>query len=359
MAKFVWPQLSKENWISFLTNLGMPYDSFQYPNSPCPICGGDDRFTFNMWKGKPRYICRVADGHARSGDLIQLLRDYYGWTFAEASKAIHGEKVEVVRQTNYVQTRNEKQEKRDALKKGKQRKASLMKGAVPFVDQSFVMDYLRSRDLPPGGLGPDAYVSNLAWGVKEGKLFTHPALILLIRSFHGEVIGAHKTFITASGKKIDFAPAKQITKFGLTVSGGAIRLGDSFLTSDAVGVAEGWESARMASNRFGVPVWACLNAAGIRSFVPPYKVKDFFIFADHDTPKPKLDPETKEPTGEWLSPAGQTSANSLSTILYTRGLAQRVHVEIPLKPGTDWADYPGVSPDVWMRVALAGHEARV
>lgn len=54
---------------------------------PCPFCrAGDDRFC--VWPdhedGKARFWCRVC---AKSGDLIDYLRDLHGMTFAEAKRA--------------------------------------------------------------------------------------------------------------------------------------------------------------------------------------------------------------------------------------------------------------------------------
>ena len=53
---------------------------------PCPKCGGKDRFI--VWPDRPRggaYMCR---GCGASGDGVQFLRDFEGYTFAEACAAV-------------------------------------------------------------------------------------------------------------------------------------------------------------------------------------------------------------------------------------------------------------------------------
>jgi len=48
--------------------------------SPCPNCGGDDRF--RSWPEQDRYWCRQ---YGQSGDSIQYLRDFHGLSFREAA----------------------------------------------------------------------------------------------------------------------------------------------------------------------------------------------------------------------------------------------------------------------------------
>lgn len=48
-------------------------------HSPCPSCGGIDRFI--IWNIKNRYYCRKC---GKTGDIIQYLRDFYNLSFKEA-----------------------------------------------------------------------------------------------------------------------------------------------------------------------------------------------------------------------------------------------------------------------------------
>lgn len=52
-------------------------------SSPCPACGGRDRFRF--WPEQDRYWCRQC---GKTGDSIQYLRDFHGMTFKEAADQV-------------------------------------------------------------------------------------------------------------------------------------------------------------------------------------------------------------------------------------------------------------------------------
>lgn len=55
-------------------------------HSPCPGCGGDDRFAAWPEQGEHgRYWCRVCD---KKGDAIQFLMDFQGMTFKEAAGVV-------------------------------------------------------------------------------------------------------------------------------------------------------------------------------------------------------------------------------------------------------------------------------
>lgn len=55
-------------------------------HSPCPACGGDDRFTIQpFWKDRGRYYCRQCKRH---GDSIQFCRDFLGMSFKEAKERV-------------------------------------------------------------------------------------------------------------------------------------------------------------------------------------------------------------------------------------------------------------------------------
>lgn len=51
--------------------------------SPCPECGGRDRF--RSWPEQDRYWCRRC---GKSGDSIQYLRDFHGMSFKEAANQV-------------------------------------------------------------------------------------------------------------------------------------------------------------------------------------------------------------------------------------------------------------------------------
>jgi hypothetical protein len=56
--------------------------------SPCPRCGGDDRFRIQPEYKGGRYFCRYKDTCGASGDSIQFLIDFSGLTFKEAAERV-------------------------------------------------------------------------------------------------------------------------------------------------------------------------------------------------------------------------------------------------------------------------------
>ncbi|MCB2216377.1 MAG: toprim domain-containing protein [Desulfobulbaceae bacterium] len=72
--------------LALLENDGLPI-SRKGPNeytSPCPACGGDDRFIIRV-DGKQRYWCRQC---GVKGDAIEYLRSFHGLSFAEAAEQV-------------------------------------------------------------------------------------------------------------------------------------------------------------------------------------------------------------------------------------------------------------------------------
>ena len=55
--------------------------------SPCPACGGKDRF--RSWPAQGRYWCR---GCGKKGDLIQYLRDFRDMGYQAACKYLGAER---------------------------------------------------------------------------------------------------------------------------------------------------------------------------------------------------------------------------------------------------------------------------
>ncbi|MGP8486095.1 DUF7146 domain-containing protein [Paraburkholderia fungorum] len=65
---------SPEQWISLLVSYGVPADRLTGDACACPVCGGDDRFTYDNKRGRGDWVCRKCDnGRAMAGDGLQLI----------------------------------------------------------------------------------------------------------------------------------------------------------------------------------------------------------------------------------------------------------------------------------------------
>ena len=125
----------------------------------------------------------------------------------------------------------------------------------------------------------------------------------------------HRTYLTDDGRKALVIEPRRLMS-GSIAKGASIRLSP---TGDALGIAEGIETALSASALFGVPCWAAVSAGMLAAWQPPSEAKRIIIFADNDP-----------------NYAGQAAAYALAKRLGTDG--RRVEVQIPIKVGADWND---------------------
>lgn len=107
-----------------------------------------------------------------------------------------------------------------------------------------------------------------------------PAMIAAVRRSHGgELVAIHRTFIRTDGSgKADVEPDKKTLG---PVSGGAVHLSAA---GESLAVSEGVENGLTVLVATGVPTWAALSAAGLRSLLlPPLPfARTVTIAADHD-----------------------------------------------------------------------------
>ena len=93
----------------------------------------------------------------------------------------------------------------------------------------------------------------------------HPAMIAMVTGPDGAPSTLHRTYLTADGRKASVdAPRRMMP--GTIAKGAAIRLATP---RDALGIAEGIETALSASALFGVPCWAAVNAGILAEWQPP------------------------------------------------------------------------------------------
>jgi putative DNA primase/helicase len=125
----------------------------------------------------------------------------------------------------------------------------------------------------------------------------------------------HRTYLTVDGHKAPVIEPRRLMP-GTFAKGAAIRLAPA---GDALGIAEGIETALSASALFGMPCWAAVNAGMLAAWQPPSEAKRIIIFGDNDS-----------------NYAGQAAAYALARRLRSDECV--VEVQIPAEVGSDWND---------------------
>jgi hypothetical protein len=112
------------------------------------------------------------------------------------------------------------------------------------------------------------------------NMSTYPALVACIRR-EGMLVGAHKTYLTNSGRKAFGGESKRIgpVVYPGATTGAAIQL---FQPQDMLMVAEGIETSMAIYERDGTPIWAATCANGMAKMAVPDEVSTVIIFADND-----------------------------------------------------------------------------
>jgi putative DNA primase/helicase len=152
-------------------------------------------------------------------------------------------------------------------------------------------------------------ISRLAYLNGDQYVGHFPAMVAPVVGPDGKLRSVHRTYVG------DVPTRKKLLS---SVGGGAaIRL---FEPTDALGIAEGIETAIAAHELFGLPTWATISTAIMETFEPPQGVKHLVIFGDNDS-----------------NFAGQKAAYTLAHRL-SRDTDLIINVRIPAQPGTDWLD---------------------
>lgn len=300
---------------------------------PCPMCGGNDRFTYTRNHGRGDWVCRKCnDGSPAGGDGLELIRRYTGMSYSELKCRLNGKCSDPLPPVA-ARPRPPRQERATAGELMK-RVMKQINTSAPVQPGDLVMQYLAAR--VPGLRAPIPQSLRIAdqhyW--REGDVVgKFPTMVAVYRLPDGRVATVHRTSLQRAkpekamvvSKDGEILPNKRNYPGALPLDGGAVRLMSP--RDGEVGVAEGIESAYAAYMLFRVPTWSCLNRVLLSKFVVPQGlgIRTVHIFADFD----KVDAKTGK------SP-GMADALALQKRLRIEGYNVLLHR--PKVRGTDFCD---------------------
>ena len=286
--------IARGKWPSILAQIGISVKRNQH--GPCPLCGGRDRFRFDDLDGRGTYYCNQCG----AGNGVQLVQRKTNWPIGKVLKEIErmaGAMPEVTIQ-----------EKKDDPEKRRKQLNEMWSGGRNVSRDDTVGEYLNRRT----GLKvyPPVLRFHPALYHAETKS-NHPAMIAKVTDADNKPVAIHRTWIA------DVSPNKKLTA-GQIPSGSAIRLEPY---EEAIGIAEGIETAISAWAIFGIPTWAAISANMLEKWEPPKAVKSVYIFGDNDH-----------------NFVGQLAAYRLAHRLRQLDRLDGVKVVIPNVTGADWND---------------------
>ena len=338
-------RLSPEAWISTLMSYGIAADYLSGRACACPVCGGDDRFTYDNKQGRGDWVCRQCDnGKPMAGDGLQLIARVCGIGLFRLMRQLDGGAPPPSSTVANAKAPAPKR-KPDAAFVAKCLNG-MWSSARPQAVGDLSMRYLQER--VPGltaGPSPALRMGMLEYW-HEGKVLGQwPGIVARFELPDGRLGTLHRTFLdpVKPAKATIVSPDGDVLDSklnGMTLNrlaGGAVRL--MAPVDGEIGVGEGLETVYGAHMESGVPVWYCLNRIQLSQFVVPegLGIKVVHIFMDFD----HVDPKTRQ------SP-GVAAAMLLARRLRAEGYTVVLHR--PKLRGTDFADQ-------WKARWIAAHGA--
>ena len=327
-------QLSPEQWISLLVSYGVPADRLTGDACACPVCGGDDRFTYDNKRGRGNWVCRKCDnGKAMAGDGLRLITRLNNIGLYRLMRQLDGGPAPRALTGASVARAPRPKRKPDATFIAN-RLNSMWDSAKPVSSGDLAMRYLGAR--VPGlrmASSPALRLGMLEYRHEKKPIGSWPGILARFELPDGRLGTLHRTFlerstpakariVSADGEILD----NKLNDMTLNpLRGGAVRLMEP--VDGEIGVAEGLETACAAYMESGVPMWYCLNIGLLRQFVVPdgLGIRVVHIFVDFDDIDPK--------TGKSIGVAGGLE---LAKRLKAEGFTVLVHR--PRVRGTDFTD---------------------
>lgn len=326
--------LSPERWISLLMSYGVPADRLTGEPCACPVCGGNDRFTYDNRRGRGDWVCRqCGDGKPMAGDGLQLITRLNRIGLYRLMRELDGGPFpRQVRVPGAVEA--PKPRRKASPEFVAQRLDSMSNAATPLSAGDAGMLYLGAR-VPGLDVSPSQALrlGMLEYRHEKKVLGSWPGILARFELPDGRLGTLHRTFLERCSpvKAHIVSPAGEILDPKLNdmtlnpLAGGAVRLMTP--VNGEIGVAEGLETAYAAHMLSRVPMWYCLNVGLLRQFVVPegLGIRVVHIFVDFDAPDPK--------TGKSVGVAGGVD---LAKRLRAEGFTAIIHR--PRVRGTDFAD---------------------
>jgi putative DNA primase/helicase len=294
--------LSPESWISLLMSYGVPADRLTGKPCACPVCGGDDRFTYDNKRGRGDWVCRqCANGKAMAGDGLQLITRLNRIGLYRLMRELDGGVAP--RHVRMADAHDAPKPKRKASPEFvAHRLHSMWNAAKPLSAADHAMRYLGAR-VPGLDVVPSLALrmGMLEYRHEKKVIGSWPGILARFELPDGRLGTLHRTFLERSSP----AKARVVTSDGeilapklndMTLNplaGGAVRLMQP--VNGEIGVSEGLETAYAAHMLSGVPMWYCLNIGLLRQFVVPegLGIRVVHIFVDFDS----IDPKTGKSVG--------------------------------------------------------------
>ncbi|MFL9894023.1 MULTISPECIES: DUF7146 domain-containing protein [Paraburkholderia] len=325
---------SPEQWISLLVSYGVPADRLTGDACACPVCGGDDRFTYDNKRGRGDWVCRKCDnGRAMAGDGLQLITRLNSIGLYRLMRQLDGGPAPRALNRALVAKAPSPKRKPDATFIAN-RLSSMWDSAKPVSSGDLAMRYLGAR--VPGlrmASSPALRLGMLEYRHEKKRIGSWPGILARFELPDGRLGTLHRTFlerstpakariVSADGEILD----NKLNDMTLNpLRGGAVRMMEP--VDGEIGVAEGLETACAAYMESGVPMWYCLNIGLLRQFVVPdgLGIRVVHVFVDFDD----IDPKTGKSTGV---AGGLELAKRLKAEGFT------VFVHRPRVRGTDFTD---------------------
>ncbi len=312
---------ARGRWPDILAALGIDPAFLSGRNTPCPGCGGTDRFQFNRRSEAGAFSCRHhGDG---GGDGFDLVQHVFECDFSRAARMVAEvlglEDGTVSDRHPVLMPARPPEPVRDWLK-AREKAARLWHEAKPITADDAAGRYLAGRKLPLPANGDTLRFHSAVPYWRQGDngepefIGRPPAMLAKITRADSYTVGLHRIYLEPDGRKfaVDGLPSKKIMKAG-ELAGAAVRL--AMPTDGRLWITEGVEDAAAVMAMSEIPAWAALSASMMPGVWLPDDVTRCYIGADAD-------------------PAGQRAAQALATRLNEEGRA--VWICTPPAPFKDW-----------------------